>query len=391
MKKNDENNLNNNDLSFNTPFISNSRKSNIQILNNNKKNSFSTNTHSSNINNNTIKKSLPIFNNSKNVSKIAIKKTKTQTQKRLGNLKDILSNPNNNKYHVNFFITRAQSMNANKMKLYKKYIKPKKTLIGNDNPLFIPKEDLIFEEMKNYRCFQEEAKKSMDRIGIPFIYINMRLNKNYDVKNNKMIYNKKCKNDNENGDDKHFKKKRIYKSLNLVHSKQNQKKFQKLYNTAPNFNKAMDFAKSTKKIIDLNEYQDVLLQITKPEVSEKLYKSMQNNLSSLKELAESKYENNFSYIKTLENDEKVIIKNINKNSRKFYNNFMQAKRDKIFVKNSGPKFDLPYIKFESVANTEMNDKSMEKSRKSKRKKVVKKLKEFHIKLDKNGNHYNENN
>ena len=85
MKKNDENNLNNNDLSFNTPFISNSRKSNIQILNNNKKNSFSTNTHSSNINNNTIKKSLPIFNNSKNVSKIAIKKTKTQTQKRLGN------------------------------------------------------------------------------------------------------------------------------------------------------------------------------------------------------------------------------------------------------------------------------------------------------------------
>ena len=395
MEKNDDSYLNDNVLSFNSPFVSNSSKYNntqINNINNLKKNSFSTNAHSLIVNNNNNKKSdFSTFNKPCNTSKNILKKTKTQTERCPKKLANILNNPNNNKYGINFFLTRAQSLNSKKKKIYEQYLKPRKSIIGNNNPLFIPKEDLIFEEMKNYLCFQEAAKESMDRIGIPCIYIKMRLNKKYDVKNNKLAYSVKTVENDEDDEEKYYKKKGIFRSINLLHSKQNRKKLKKLYNTTPNFHKALNFAKTTKKIIDLNEYQDVLSQIIKPEVSHKLYKSFQNNLFSLKELAESRCEKNFPFIKTIEKDEKLIIKDINKYSKKFYNNFMEAKRKNIFVKNLGPEFELPYIKFESVTDIKIDDKSIEKSKKSKRKKIVKKLKEFNIKLTKKENHNNEYN
>ena len=45
-----------------------------------------------------------------------------------------------------------------------------------ENALLIPKEDMIFEEMKNYKCFKYFTKESLARTSVPFIYINMNMN-----------------------------------------------------------------------------------------------------------------------------------------------------------------------------------------------------------------------
>jgi hypothetical protein len=45
-----------------------------------------------------------------------------------------------------------------------------------ENALLIPKEDMIFEEMKNYKCFKYFTKESLSRTSVPLIYINMNMN-----------------------------------------------------------------------------------------------------------------------------------------------------------------------------------------------------------------------
>ena len=236
--------------------------------------------------------------------------------------------------------------------------KAEKAKTKEENALLIPKEDLIFDEMKNYKCFKYFTKESLERTSVPLIYINMDMNTT--KKPPKKNRNKNPYQINFNNDVKKFieyddvflsKQKKIYyddeKKKKILNDIYKVPKDEDMYDKINSFK----LKKDKKK---LKNYQYYFLKLVKHNINDKYYDDLRNKFNEIRNIAEKKYKTNFKFIKEIEKNEEKVIKNINKT----YENFMKfsSRRtiSKLLNKIGESKIDLPQIKFEKIINNDIS-------------------------------------
>ena len=230
-----------------------------------------------------------------------------------------------------------------------------------ENALLIPKEDLIFEEIKNYKCFKYFTKESLLRTSVPFIYINMNMNttKNLQPKKHKSNNNNFNRNPfqiNFNNNIKQFieyddlflsKKKQIY------FSKEKEKEIlDNVYRTpsGKDMYEKISNIKRKKEKKKLKNYQLNFLKIMKHNITDKYYEDLKDKFDEIRHIAGGKYKNNYKFIKEVEKNEEKVIKNINKTYENFMKFSTKRKFRNFFSKPGTSKLELPQIKFEKIIN-----------------------------------------
>ena len=244
----------------------------------------------------------------------------------------------------------------NSLSLRNEMLKTENSKTKEENALLIPKEDMIFEEMKNYKCFKYFTKESLSRTSVPLIYINMNMNTTKNPP--KKIKNKNPYQINFNNDVKKFIE---YDDVFLSKQKpiffDDEKKKQILKNVY-RFPKDEDIydkinlIKLKKDKKKLKNYQYHFLKIVQHNINDKYYEDLRNKFNEIRNLAEGKYKTNFKFIKEIEKNEEKLIKNINKTYENFMKYSTQRNIRKILNKPGRSKIDLPQIKFEKIINTD---------------------------------------
>ena len=248
----------------------------------------------------------------------------------------------NKSFDTNFYM----NVNINKKKIKEKQEKK--------NPLLIPKEDMIFEEMKNYKCFEYYSKDSLFKTGVPFIYINMNMNTTKKPPPKKRSINPYQI--NITNDIKQFiKYDSAFLSKNKNISFSNDKKKEILNNiyrvpTSPDMYEKINSIKAKKDKKKLKNYQFNFLKMVKHNITEKNYEELKERFNEIRQIAEGKYKTNFKYIKELEKDEEKVIENVNKIYKTFEKYFRSINNKNYFENPERTKLRLPSIKFEKVIN-----------------------------------------
>ena len=247
-------------------------------------------------------------------------------------------------------------MKQDSLSLRNEMLKTENSKTKEENALLIPKEDMIFEEMKNYKCFKYFTKESLSRTSVPLIYINMNMNTTKNPP--KKIKNKNPYQINFNNDVKKFIE---YDDVFLSKQKpiffDDEKKKQILKNVY-RFPKDEDIydkinlIKLKKDKKKLKNYQYHFLKIVQHNINDKYYEDLRNKFNEIRNLAEGKYKTNFKFIKEIEKNEEKLIKNINKTYENFMKYSTQRNIRKILNKPGRSKIDLPQIKFEKIINTD---------------------------------------
>ena len=228
--------------------------------------------------------------------------------------------------------------------------------LHNDDPLLIQEEDKIFEEIKKYKCFKHFTKESLNKTGVPFIYIDMNMNSDTIVplKDINNIDNKSYINNNENRKkNKSVNDKFIFEKKYKRQITEEKKKelLDKVYSMKddPDFYKKIEILKQKKDKKKLKSYQNNFLKIVKCNISDKYYDSLKDKFWEIRELAEGKYKTNLKFLKEIEKNEEGVIKNINKICNYYMKYFETQNFDKYFLKAIGPKITLPKIGFIKMA------------------------------------------
>ena len=261
------------------------------------------------------------------------------------------SNINTNNYTYNNYLHNKSNAHLDS----KKNLSTEIDKYSNNNyedPLLIPKEDLIFEEIKKYKCFKYFTQEELNKTGAPFIYIQMNMNPNKDLKNtNKNNYGYKALNDKiflqklvKSGKDKIFLSKRYNKDLTNERRKEILDNIYKI-KTAPDLYKRIEYVKSKKDRKKLKNYQNNFLKLVKHNITNKYYESLKDKFCEIRDVAEGKYNTNFKFIKEIEKNEENAINNINEICNKYKKYFAHKNMNKLFVKSVGPRLKLPKIKF----------------------------------------------
>ena len=225
-----------------------------------------------------------------------------------------------------------------------------------ENALLIPKEDMIFEEMKNYKCFKYFTKESLARTSVPFIYINMNMDT---TKNNPP---KKNKNNNPyqinfNNDLKKFidyDEPFLSKNNQIFFSEEKKRKIlDNVYKvpTAEDMYEKINMIKNKKDKKKLKNYQYNFLKVVKHNITEKYYEDLRDKFNNIRELAKGRYKTNFKFIKEIEKNEEKVIKDINKTFENFMK-YSSRRNIKNILNKPGSRLDLPQIKFEKIINKE---------------------------------------
>ena len=241
-----------------------------------------------------------------------------------------------------------------------------------ENPLSIPKEDMIFEEIKNYKCFKYFTQESLSRTSVPFIYINMDMNTTKKIPPKKKV-NHNPYQINFNNDVKKFiefddiflnKNKPIYfseeKKKNILDNVYKTQTDEDMY-------EQIKLNKLKKDNKNLKNYQYNFLKAVKHNIRDKYYEDLKEKFDEIRTIAEGKYKTNFKFIKEVEKNEEKVIKDVNK----AYESFMKyAKRKsirEILEKPGRSRLDLPLIKFEKIIDKDdmlLFKNKIEKNRKS---------------------------
>lgn len=320
----------------------------------------------------------------------------TEINMDLSNIKEN-SNPNNinnnniinSKTTNNFYQYSMQDIKKNKSTDSNKYNK-KKLL---DDPLLISKEDLIFEEIKKYKCFKYFTQEALNKTGVPFIYIQMNmnpekfiLNKNNNINEGKSFNNKFLLKLLKSGKEKVFLSKGFNKDLTDDKKKELLEDIYRV-KTSPDFYRRIEIMKGKKDKKKLKNYQNNLLKIVKHNISNKYYESLKDKFSEIREAAEGKYKTNFKFIKEIEKTEENVINNINQICNSYTRYFATKNLNKLFVKSIGPRIKLPQLKFIKMANKDFFSGD-EKISKLKRKPNFISLKKF---MNKTTNKFHKDN
>ena len=285
--------------------------------------------------------------------------TNTNININLNTFNNINSNINNNLNYSPYNLSHQyrniyynKNSNTNKKNKYSSYDKYHK----NEDPLTIPKEDLVFEEIKKYKCFKHFTKEALKKTGVPMIYIDMNMDttKNIKVDENKSkneanhaLSQEEIKKIIDTGNDKIIMDKRHTKEMSEERKRELLDEVYKV-KTAPDFYKRIENLKQKKLKKKLKGYQNNFLKLVKYHITDRNYDTLKDNFYDIRELAGGKYDTNYRFLKEIEKNEESIIKNINDLCNYYMNYFENKNLNKIFIKPIGPKIKLPYIKFMKI-------------------------------------------
>ena len=226
------------------------------------------------------------------------------------------------------------------VKNYKK--KPPKIV----NPLQIPEEDKIFDEMKKYLCYKYEKKRL----------------KTYDNKKEKDEKNMtKTKSE--------FKLKKLRPKLKTS----DKIRLNYLYLSTNKISNKIHVIKKRKSKKDLITYQKNLLEVIKPSITDYSYMYLRDRLFNIRKKNEKKYQTNYKRIKEIETEEKDIIYQFNETCENFVRTI---KKEKEYLGWANYNVKLPKMNFVSCLqkNKNENDKYQNKKTKKFRIKNLKKSK-----------------
>ena len=225
-------------------------------------------------------------------------------------------------YKINYSYKRMNTLSAFKIapksnflqKMAKNTNKIIKPIIVN--PLLISEEDKIFDEMKKYLCFKYEKKKL----------------------NSKSIEIKK------NIDKSKMNSSKLKKTRNKIQTT-DQIKLDYLYLTTTKVNRKIKHVKRKKDRQELTEYQNNLLDVIKPSISDYTYAHLRDRLIEIRLKNNKKYQNNYKRIKEIENLEEDIINKFNDNCEKCLKTFKRVRENKEMVHSTNLKIKLPLLNF----------------------------------------------
>ena len=236
------------------------------------------------------------------------KRTKTLSEPKYYGKSTIFVKKNKNKYKL-----KHQNKYQNKhQKKHQK--KPSIPIIVN--PLLIAEEDKIFDEMKKYLCFKYEKKKLKSKSNA----------QKKDIDKNKGNFSK-------------------IKPIKNKIKTNDQIKLNYLYFSTSKVNKKIRYIKRKKDKQDLEEYQNNLLDVIKPSVSDYTYAHLKDKFIDIRLKNNIKYQNNYKKIKEIENIEEDIINDINKLCRKCLRTFQKVREQKEMVHYTNLKIKLPSLNF----------------------------------------------
>lgn len=283
------------------------------------------------------------------------------------------------------FITGNQNNNNYNQK-YKRYNNLKINDFDNFgnliDPLAIPEEDKIFDELNKINCLTERYENKYKNKGLFKNIFEKKddLKEIADALNNGTNLNKK------KGIENIMKNKGVLNNFSRTFYNQNHFKLtledkdllDTLYMTSDEYFDKLDKIKKTKKKQKLKDYQNELLDLIKPVISIYGFSRLKNKFEDIKKLNSAKKDWDFEYLHKLENNEEMIINDINY----LYNKYLKNENNKsnYFSKYNPKNFelDLPNIEFKRVLKIEDEEEEKLKEflkKKDKEKKTVKKIKE----------------
>ena len=221
---------------------------------------------------------------------------------------------------VNFFQKKKQN----------KYNTNKNNIPIIVNPLLISEEDKIFDEMKKYLCFKYEKRRAKTK---------SKEQKKHEKPKNSSSNTKKIKNKIQTTD----KIKLDYLYINTIR-----------------INKKIRHIKKKKDKQDLTEYQNKLLDIIKPSISDYTYTHLKDRLIEIRLKNNKKYQYNLRNIKEIENKEEKIIEDFNKTCVKCLRTFRRVRAQKEVLHSTNLKIKLPLLNFISCLKKKKNHNTKRK-------------------------------
>ena len=194
------------------------------------------------------------------------------------------------------------------------------------NPLLVSEEDKIFDEMKKYLCFKYEQKKK-------------KLHKNHIHNNHKSKETRK---------NIHKEKVNIIpkiKKLKLKLQNEDQKKLDYLYLPTTKISRKIYHIKKKKDKQDLAQYQNNMLDIIKPSISDVAFTALKNRLIKIRITNNKKYQNNYRRLREIENEEEEVINEFNQTCTKCLNNFQTIRENKEMIHSANLTIKLPLLNF----------------------------------------------
>ena len=232
-----------------------------------------------------------------------------------------VSSSKNNFINRNYIYKRMNTLSAFKITSKPNFQKAKKN--SNKiikpvivNPLLISEEDKIFDEMKKYLCFKYEQKKLNS--------------KSIEIKNNL--------------DKSRMNSTKLNKTKNKIQTT-DQIKLDYLYLTTTKVSKKIKYVKRKKNRQELAEYQNNLLDVIKPSISDYTYTHLKDRLIEIRLKNNKKYQNNYKRIKEIENLEEDIINEFNNTCSKCLKTFKRVREQKEMVHSTNLRVKLPLLNF----------------------------------------------
>jgi hypothetical protein len=259
-----------------------------------------------------------------------------------------------NKHFLRKTSTFRVPLNNDKANLYLRTLyatkikkKPPKII----NPLQIPDEDKIFDEMQKYLCYKYESKRL----------------KTYE---NKKKEEQKSKTKTE------FKIKDLKPKLKA----EDKIRLNYLYLATNKISNKITTVKRKKLKNDLVTYQKNLLDIIKPSITDYSYIYLKDRLFDIRKKNNKKYQYNYRKLKEIESEEKEIINQFNETCQRCEKHFQKIKEEKNILQSANLNIKLPTMTFVSCLKKS-------KSNKDKYQKKYNKFKIKSIKGIKNNNIY----
>ncbi len=218
--------------------------------------------------------------------------------------------------------------NSKKLFLGKKNKKHRKKNVtpAVSNPLQVSEEDKIFDEMKKYLCFKYEQKQK-------------RLHRNHIHNNHKSKESRK----NITKDKVNV----IPKIKKLKHRLQNedQKKLDYLYLATTKISRKIYRIKRKKDKQDLAQYQNNMLDIIKPSISDVAFSALKKRLINIRITNNKKYQNNYRKLREIENEEEEVINEFNQTCTRCLSNFQSIRENKEIIHSANLTIKLPLLNF----------------------------------------------
>ena len=292
-----------------------------------------------------------------------------------------------------FITTRNNNYNYNYNNIYKRInYKGHQT---NDpwsimDPLAIPEEDKIFDELKKIKSLTDRYNKKYrtsnedDLFEVDQFDKKQKENEKERARIEELFYNSiKAESADKKGKINVLSRNRnIPSNLSKTYYNKNYLKLSldskdlldNLYMTSDDFFKKLKKIKKNKKDKKLKEYQNELLDFIQPIITKDGFRRLKNRFRDIKNKNKMKNKWDFKYLYKIENEEEQVINDINY----YYNRYMRDEncKENYFSKHSAKYFDLnlPNLEFNRVLKVSEDEEYQLKNKKNRMSTIAAKLK-----------------